>query len=100
METEVLQALKPTAWYKALFYVASTVLLVSIPANQTNIAIVAVGAAVFGLGEWINHPRRVELTPKLKVTTSSRLHSSFGLMVDAIGIALMLFGTGRMLEIW
>lgn len=90
----------PNAWYKALTAIAGAVLVAAVATQQNNITIIALGASVVGVGEWINHPRRVEFRPGMKITTSSRMNTLPGSIIDVLGAAIIIFGVGRLLGKW
>lgn len=94
-------------WYQVLMVAGLAVflangagLLKAYPAGP--VGLVSLGCFFFGMGEWMNHPRRTELhpatlhRPAFKVTRFPRNPGAAGVAVDALGIALIVYGVYRL----
>lgn len=56
------------------------------------LVLVGVGGFLFGVGEWIQHPRRERIGPSFKLTGFPRQMHPGGLLLDIAGIALLCRG--------
>ncbi len=95
----LMSGLKIDSWYKALIAASLVVLIAALTANRNDVALIAAGALIFGFGEWINHPKRSGVVPGYIITSTARDASAFGLLLDGAGIALVLFGAYRCLDL-
>lgn len=92
------EGLAITTWYKAVVAVGALALAAAITASEHAIAIVACGAIIIGVGEWINHPRRISIRGNLKITDVSRETNAVGIAVDLVGLGTILFGIYKMVQ--
>lgn len=83
-------------WYIAWLVISLVLLIACIAAHERQYSLLALGSLVFGMGELINHPRRQSFHPGFKITDRSRLNSLFGILLDAIGVALMATAAYRL----
>lgn len=95
---EFLKAFELHLWWRALFAAGLAVTLAAIAVKERDIVIFGLGLAAFGLGEWLNRPQVGEMLPGgiLKSWYEWRPCIS-GLALNAIGIAVMLWGGVRLL---
>ncbi|KAB2910263.1 MAG: hypothetical protein F9K29_25230 [Hyphomicrobiaceae bacterium] len=86
-----------TTWYKAVIAASVLVLIAALAAGRPNVAMVALGGFLFGIGQWINHPKRIGFAPGYKITKTSREASAPGLFLEGVGILLIAWGAYRLL---
>lgn len=95
--------LKIDSWYKGVVAVAAVVLVASITVRNDHWAMLALGFLFTGFGEWVNHPTGTAFIPGTvrfpagTIEISSRRPSAFGVFLDIIGVAIILFGLYRLL---
>ncbi|HEK0655351.1 TPA: hypothetical protein SMP34_000667 [Proteus mirabilis] len=101
--TNPLSKLALDAWYKILivggffvFILTGTGLLTAFPTQAT--VIISLGCAVWGVGEWINHPFQTILNLDNlgrvvgKMTGRPRKASIFGTVLDVLGLFMIARG--------
>jgi hypothetical protein len=95
---EFLKSFELHLWWRALFAVGVAVALAAIAAKEKDIFILGAGIAAFALGEWIKRPQVGEMLPGgiLKSWYEWRPCIS-GLVLNAVGIAVALWGAFRLL---
>src|SRR5262249_19255567 len=96
--TDVIKNLQITTWYKAVVAVMGPAFLIALVAQRDGLAMLFAGGFLFGVGGWINHPKKeIEIRPMAgqwaKVTDVPRRANWFGTLLQLIGIALMAYGT-------
>jgi uncharacterized membrane protein YphA (DoxX/SURF4 family) len=94
---EFLKDFPITAWYKALLAIGAACLLVALAAQRDGLAVFFGGWCLFGIGQWINHPKRVLVRPvqgvgQAKITDVSRDAWWLGWIFEIVGILLILIG--------
>ena len=101
--TNPLPTLQVDTAYKGVIAVSAVVLIAALAVSNTPVAIIALGFLFIGFGEWINHPARSGVIPAsayhpaMTVTSTARQPCGFGLLIDALGVLLILFGVYRLL---
>jgi hypothetical protein len=94
--SEFLKDFPITAWYKALLAIAAACLIIVLATQRFDLVIFFGGWVLFGIGEWINHPKRVSLQKtqagQAKVTDVSREASWSGRIFEIAGVLLILLG--------
>ncbi|EAA3032893.1 hypothetical protein DJ138_14470 [Salmonella enterica] len=96
-------------WYKVLiaggffvFLVNGTGILTAYPTAGTGL--ISLGCALWGVGEWINHPYQEVLIPGVfgrpsgKLSGYPRKVSLAGIAFDVIGGALIVFGIVKLFQ--
>ncbi|EEJ2576664.1 TPA: hypothetical protein G8R10_004955 [Salmonella enterica] len=96
-------------WYKVLiaggffvFLVNGTGILTAYPTAGTGL--ISLGCALWGAGEWINHPYQEVLIPGVfgrpsgKLSGYPRKASLAGIAFDVIGSALIIFGIVKLFQ--
>jgi hypothetical protein len=96
--SEGLQNFQITTWYKAAIAVGTLALLAALAGSKDNAAIVATGCIIIGIGEWINHPKRIRFEWHAKITDVSRLPNVAGLLVEMCGAIIVIYGVYRMMR--
>jgi hypothetical protein len=94
--------LKPT-WYQTLVAFSGLLLLVLAHKELWNAALATGGFFLVGIGEWINHPRRIGVLPGLRALKgwiSSRSPHWLGWTFDVLGAILLVIGILRLLRHW
>ena len=91
-------------WYKiVMVFGYGTFLLTGaglLPLFDTSAtAFISLGAALIGMGEFINHPFQTVLTYGGKLTGHPRNPRFFGALSDVVGGCLVLFGCYRLVMI-
>jgi hypothetical protein len=90
--------LKLDAWYSIVIAVSAAALLIALGTKEHGIALVALGALLFGIGEMINHPRVTRYVPQTIESPGflgvghPRDPRWLGLVVDVIGLAVIGLG--------
>ncbi len=99
--SNVLSSLKIDYWYKAVLVFGATLLVLSLTVPfhgvpNREVALLSSGLAIFGLGEWINHPLRTIIRQPdinypgwLKCEGHPWKPSTLGIMLDIVGLALI-----------
>lgn len=91
--------LKPT-WYQTLVGISGVLLLILAQKELWSATVLVGGFLLVGIGEWINHPWRLETPPGLRVIktmTKSRKPHWLGWVFDAIGAINVLSGLAALL---
>lgn len=89
-------------WYKIFivfgygtFLLAGAGLLPLFDAKATSL--ISLGAALFGTGEFINHPFQTKLGAGYKITGHPRNPSALGILLDVLGCILIIIGCYRLI---
>jgi hypothetical protein len=94
--------LKPT-WYQTLAAFSGVLLLILAHKELWNAAVALGGFFLIGIGEWINHPRRIGQIPGLRAMKgpiATRLPHWLGWTFDGVGTVLVIVGIFRLLRHW
>lgn len=92
-------------WYKAVLAAGVVLAGAAVAVGHDSLLICGLGLIFWGIGEFINHPYQEQIVPGppgtayLKIAGRSRKQSVFGLLIDAAGAALILFGVWKMLTL-
>ncbi len=86
-------------WYKGIVASGVALALPAISFHERDFALFAVGMVLFGLGEWINHPHRIDIYPEAgaELHKRSRLNSPVGLGLAVLGGLIQLLELFRLL---
>lgn len=96
-----LKSLQITNWYKAVIAISAPILFLAIAKDKDIVAIISCGTLVFGIGEWINHPKSFEhrAAPALGrfvlITDYPWKPKPFGIVLDLVGLVLIGYGLYR-----
>ncbi|WP_338821498.1 hypothetical protein WDM22_22610 [Bradyrhizobium septentrionale] len=82
-------------WWIAVLVVAGPLLIGAESTGHTTTAIVAAGAVVWAIGEWIQHPFQQFRRDGLIGSTYHRKWHPFGFLLNLIGIAVVVWGIYR-----
>jgi hypothetical protein len=96
---EVLKNFQITTWYKLLLAIAVPCLLIVLGMRRDTLAIFFGGWCLFGIGAWINHPKRVEYRPAkgfwAKITNVSRDANALGWTFEVGGLLVIVYSFVR-----
>jgi len=99
---DVLKNLHLDKWYKVVVALSAAALIaaLTIPLQIPNgqVAKVALGAFLFGIAEWMQHPLVTRIAPGMKITGYPRRASVSGTVTDILGLALIAWGTVQLLH--
>ena len=88
-----------TAWYKLLLAIAAPCLFIALGTYRDTLAIFFGGWCLFGIGAWINHPKRVEYRPAkgfwAKITNVSRDANALGRTFEITGLLVIAYSFFR-----
>ena len=85
-------------WWRALFAFGAAATLAAIAVKERDVIIVAAGVSAFALGEWLNRPQVGEMLPGMILKTwYERRPCISGLALNAIGLAVAIWGAVRLL---
>lgn len=85
-------------WYKAAIAAGAVIAVPAVTTGNTPAFLCGVGLVLFGVGEFINHPRRSQLLGNefgdVVGTRTSRARDPrlFGYALDVGGLALLVYG--------
>jgi hypothetical protein len=82
-------------WWKMAIAVGLAIVLASLATKDHGVTLVGFGVIALGFGEWMNHRMQSESMHGGWVTSYPRHNRAMGLTLDAIGIAVALFGLYR-----
>jgi hypothetical protein len=99
---DVLKILSIDTWYKALMWFGGGVLAASIffPVHgltSQQWQLLSGGTFLFGLGEWKNHKRYMEIKPPNAYTGPAALISGIERKPDAVGVLFEIAGAALLL---
>jgi hypothetical protein len=91
---EELKGLATDKWYRALTYVGAgglvgVVALGDDPRMRRALVLLCVGAALVGIGEWINHPFRARIQGHLYIRGYARKATFAGTVCLLFGLGLV-----------
>lgn len=102
MSADVVRNLVLDHWYKVVIALASVVLVLSLtlPLQFPNKAVfaMALGALIFGFGQWINHPLQTQLGPGVKITSYNRKARLSGVLTELGGVVIFALGLYLLLK--
>ena len=80
-------------WYKGFVISGVALAIPAISFHEREFALFSVGLVLFGLGEWINHPFRmdVDMATRVEHHKRSRLNSPLGVGLATLGGLVQLF---------
>lgn len=87
---DVLKNFPITTWYKVVLGIAAPCLFIVLWQDRDTLAIFFGGWCLFGVGQWINHPKRVYKKGDALVTDVSRDASWLGWILEIAGIFTIL----------
>ena len=96
-----LKSLQITNWYKAVIAISAPILFLAIAKDKDIVAIISCGTLVFGIGEWINHPKSVEHRPApalgrfVLITDYPWKPKLLGVVFDLAAVILVGYGLFR-----
>jgi hypothetical protein len=108
--SDLLKILKIDTWYKAFMYLGGAVFAFSLffqvkGLTNSQVQLLSGGAFLLGIGEWKNHKVAAWIKPPNAYTGGAALMQStvrkpdfVGILLDILGIALISFGTWRILH--
>lgn len=82
-------------WYKGLIVAGLTLAVGALGFHERDFATFGLGTAVFGFGEWINHPHRKLYSEFWAISSRARDPRPAGLALDGLGLALTVLGLWR-----
>lgn len=91
------QGVDQRQWWVALVVFGSGFLAAAIAVKERDLVLIALGIVAFGFGEWRNHPLQTGVGPGFKTTSYPHRASAFGMLLDALGAALIGLGLYRFL---
>jgi hypothetical protein len=89
-------------WWSILAIAGGLIAVAAVPGQFVAAFLIGVGLLSFGVGEWINHPRRTEIARPGVVSIYARTKSNpwkpqvRGILLDALGIGLLGLGLLRL----
>jgi len=98
---ELLKNLALDRWYKVLIVASFALLVLSLTTPvlvipNAALALMSLGGFLFGIGEWINHPKRVQVQTGygglMKWTSFARIWHPGGIALDIGGAASFIWG--------
>lgn len=98
---QVLSSLAIDAWYKLVIWLGVAVLLLGLSVrlqvpNRAAIAL-GLGAVIFGIGQWINHPLQTRVDPHGIATSYNRQPRLGGVLTEVAGAAIAALGVWLLL---
>jgi hypothetical protein len=84
-------------WWLGMIAIGTAIAVAAIAAHSDAWAFVGIGIAIWGVGEWRNHPIETELHRNMKVTNFPFNPSIFGIILDILGVGLIGWGGYRLL---
>jgi hypothetical protein len=84
-------------WWRAAIAVGLAITIAALAANNLPLILIGLGIVACGFGEWVNHPMLIEFMRGGTLTSHPRFNRPLGLMLDALGIALVGFGIYRLI---
>jgi hypothetical protein len=82
-------------WWIAVVAIAGSLLVGAGTAGRTTTAIIAAGALIWGIGEWIQHPFQQFRKDGQIGNRYTRVQSLFGIAFNLIGIATVILAVIR-----
>lgn len=82
-------------WWLGVLVVAGPLLIGAGSTGHVTTALIAAGAFVWGVGEWVQHPYQQIQKGLILGSTYRRRWNFFGVVLNIIGIALVVFAVYR-----
>jgi hypothetical protein len=92
---DTLKNFQITAWYKVIVAIGAACLFIVLGQQRDTLAIFFGGWCLFGVGEWINHPKRVYPKGGALVTDVSRDAWWLGWIFDVISVLVIVYSVVR-----
>jgi hypothetical protein len=98
-----LDRFKPDHWWNVVASAGSLIALAALWQQFLAAFPIGLGLLSFGIGEWINHPPRSEVARSVVVNIHAKDGSGswkptiLGVILDALGVGLLVFGVIRLL---
>lgn len=93
---QVLSSLAIDAWYKLVIWLGVAVLLlglsVQLQVSSRGAIALGLGAVIFGIGQWINHPLQTRVHRTGIATSHNRSPRLGGVLAEIAGATLMAWG--------
>ena len=99
----LLSNIKLETWYKSGLIISAACLLASLASSNSEFAIIALGACIHCLGQWINHPTISQFVPGSFsfpsgiLSISPRHPSAAGITLEIVGVLLFCAGIIKIL---
>lgn len=84
-------------WWIALILFGVSVIIGALAAKERDWALIGLGAAVCGFGEWAQRPLHTDFCPGWQITSYPRQFNVVGALLDLVGVILILVGLYRVL---
>lgn len=88
---DVLKNFPITAWYKVVLAIAAACFFIVLTQQRDTLAIFFGGWCLFGIGQWINHPKRVSVLANAKITDVSRQAWWLGWTFEIVGVLTIIY---------
>lgn len=99
---ESLKSMTIDYWYKLLAVVSIglMVLALTVPLQVPNrqVLLLALGAFLFSLGQWINHPLQEKIGHGFKISGYPRKVHPGGLLFEVVGLCLVAWGVWKLVS--
>jgi|SRR5580704_11137816 hypothetical protein len=92
---DILKDFPLTAWYKVILAIAAPCLFIVLATSRDTLAIFFGGWCLFGIGQWINHPKRISIQANAKITDVSRHAWWLGWIFEIFGVLTILYSFCR-----
>jgi hypothetical protein len=98
-----LDRFKPDHWWNVVAAAGSLIAVAALWQQFLAAFPIGLGLLSFGIGEWINHPPQSEVAQSVVVNIHAKDASGswkpaiLGVILDALGVGLLVFGVIRLL---
>jgi hypothetical protein len=98
--SDPLSRLKIEHWWHAFTVAGAAGIVASLAFNpkvvgQKDALLLSVGFFIFGVGQWINHPRNQGVIPGFIITSHHRQATLLGVCFEIVGLVAIIVATYR-----